>query len=295
MVWAGVTSAGAADTVSEVDRVLALIDGMEHAWSEVSDYTKEVEKTERLIDGTITRQKVFIKFRRPHQYYMRVLDGRGSGSELIYPKSADELVAVAHGGGFRGKVATFLKMTVLLRRLVPTEFDLHDPEIIKGQHQTVLDSDLGRTIHQIAKNLRTAAELGEGHMWLEQECTEDGECLHRINVALPMDAGVMHDVKKGESLWTIATQYDCPMYVIWYNNPDMRGPSNLRPGQTVFVPRYYAANGRIWISPRNKLLTKLEIYDSAGRLYERYVYSQIQTNVGLSDLHFDTENPDYKF
>jgi hypothetical protein len=294
-VWTSVSSETATDLDSSVGRILSLISSMEQAWSEVNDYTKEVEKTERLVDGTMTRQTVLVKFRRPNQHYLRVLQGPGAGSELIYPKNSSELVAVAHAGGFRGKLANVLKNTVLLRSLVPAEFSLQDPEIVKGQHQTVIDSNLGQTIHQIADNLRTAVELGEGEMRLEQECPGVGECMYRVDVELPTNAGELHEVKEGESLWTIASQYDRPMYVIWYNNPDMRKPTDVRPGQIVFVPRYYAAKGHIWISQRTNLLAKLEIFDREGNLYERYIYTTIKTNIGLTDLDFDTENPDYEF
>jgi hypothetical protein len=56
---------------SDADRVLALLDEMEHAWAGVSDYVKEVEKTERLISGRLTRQTVLVKFRRPDEHYTR--------------------------------------------------------------------------------------------------------------------------------------------------------------------------------------------------------------------------------
>jgi outer membrane lipoprotein-sorting protein len=295
MIWTLTSSGSTPGQVSDVEQILELISSMEQAWSDVTDYTKEVRKTERFIDGSLTQQTVLQKFRRPNQYYMRILEGPGQGGELIYPKNKDELFAVAHAGGFRGKLAKIVRGTVLLRGLVPTEFSLQDPEIIKGQHQTVLESNLGQTIHQIAKNIRTAAEFGEGKMQLEQECPEDSECMYRIDIELPTNTGELHEVMQGESLWTIASKFDCPMYVIWYNNPKMRKPTDIRPGQTVFVPRYYAAKGHIWISKRSKLLAKLVIFDRDGELYEQYVYSKIQSNVGLTDRDFDTRNPDYDF
>lgn len=295
IVSATATSVAKSESASQVDKILLLINGMEQAWSEVTDYTKEVDKTERLVDGSLKQQTVLIKFRRPNQYYFRVLEGHGAGSELIYPKSPLEHVAIAHPGGFQGKLASVLKKTPLLNRMVPTEFGMQDPQIIKGQHQTILDSSLGQTIHQIAQNLRTAAQRGEGTMQLAKERSENGEWLFRVDVDLPAESGHLHEVKEQESLWTIASQYDCPMYVIWYNNSHMKGPSDLSPGQTVFVPRYYAAKGHIWISSTSMLLKKLEIFDSAGQLYERYDYLRIDTNVGLTDLDFDTENPEYNF
>jgi outer membrane lipoprotein-sorting protein len=280
---------------SETGKILSAVNAMEAAWSGVSDYTMQVEKTERLVDGQLTRQSVFLKFRHPNQYYFKVLEGRSAGAELIYPKSEQELVATAHPGGAKGKFARFLRMTVVFRRLVPTEFSLQDPSIVRGQHQTVFESNLGRTIELIARNIRIAAGHGEGEMQISEECSEDKHCMDRIDVDLPANTGSVHEVQEDENLWTLATQYDLPMYVIWYNNPDMRDPNDIHPGQSLFVPKYYAASGHIWISQDTGLLTKLEIFDSQGRLYERYVYSAVQTNIGLTDEDFDVNNPDYSF
>jgi len=288
-------SSASISLANETAKVLFVVDVMEKAWSRVSDYTMQVEKTERLIDGRITRQSVLLKFRRPNQYYLKVLEGKGADSELIFPKSEKELVAIAHPGGAKGKFAKFLQKTIVFRRFSPTEFSLQDPRIVRGQHQTVLESNLGRTIALIAKNIRTAAEIGEGEIRIEEDCNEDNHCLYRIDVKLPASTGFVHEVKDSESLWTLATRYDLPMYVILYKNPDMRDPNDIRPGQAVFIPRYYATRGHIWISQDSGLLSKLEIFDREGRLYERYVYSAIQTNIGLTDEAFDVDNPDYGF
>ena len=187
------------------------------------------------------------------------------------------------------------KKTFVFRNLVPTEFSLQDPAIVRGQHQTIFESNLGRTIELIAKNIRTAARIGEGDMRIGEECSKDQDCSYRIDFELPASAGVLHKVEDGESLWTLATRYDCPMYVIWYNNPAMQDPTDVNPGQTIFIPRYYAAKGHILISRESGLLEKLEIFDQEGRLYERYVYTAVQTNVGLTDQEFEIDNPNYKF
>jgi LysM repeat protein len=278
-----------------MDRVLALLDDMEEAWAGVSDYVKEVEKTERLINGRLTRQTILVKFRRPDDHYLLVLKGPNKGGELIYPKDTGEPVAIAHAGGFKGSFARALQKAALLRRLVPREFSLQDSSIVNGQHQTVPDSNLGNTVRRIAANLRKAAEFGEGQISLDRECSRPGKCYLRIDATLPADAGIRHEVVDGESLWTIANRYNSSMYVILYNNPQMKDPADTRPGQTVFVPRYYAPRGSIWISEDSRLLAKVEIFDSSGQLYERYEYLRIDTNVGLTDDDFDPENPEYGF
>ena len=295
LVLAAGAPARADTSAGDSAAVLSLLDTMERAWAGVADYTAEVHKTERLIDGRVTEQRVLLKFRRPGDYYLKVLEGPGQGGELIYPKDDDTPVALAHAGGFRGGLARFLRKTVVLRGIVPTEFSLDDPAIISGQHQTVLDTSPGATIRRIGANIREALERGDGDIRLHDDCGEDGGCLVRMDVALPANEGSWHEVRDGETLWTVARDYDTPMYVIWYNNPGMDRPTDVEPGESVFVPRYYAASGSVWVSTESHLPVKLEILDAEGRIYERYTYTNVRTNSGLTDLDFDAANPDYRF
>lgn len=290
------SSPGHAQTTPlEAPPLLALLTEMEQAWAAIDDYTVRVAKTERLADGKVTEQTVAVKFRRPDHFYMKVIDGPGKGGELIYPAAPGLTLAVAHAGGIKGGVARFLRKTVILRGMVPTEFRLDDPSIIKGQHQTVLDSGLGATIANIAANIRLAIREGDGRLSLRQDCETGDACQWRIDAELPASAGQTHVVQQGETLWTIASDYRRPMYVIFYNNPQLRSPAEIEVGQELFIPRYYAASGTVWVSAQSNLLTRLEIYDAGGNLYERYVYLEMQTNVGLGDRDFDTANPDYRF
>lgn len=275
--------------------VLSLLAEMEETWAGVHDYLKRVKKTERLVDGELTEQVILLKFRQPGQFYMKVLDGPNKGGELIYPARRGSRLAVAHAGGFKGGLARFLIKTVVLRSIVPTEFALDDPQIGEWQHQTVPDTSIGAMITRIADNVRLAVDNKEGAISLEQDCDDNEPCLLRLDFAFPSDAGQMHEVRDGETLWTIAAAYGRSMYVIWYNNPQVKGPRKIKAGQTVLIPRYYAASGSFWISPQRRVPVKIEVRDAAGELYERYVYSDVQIDVGLTDLDFDVANPDYRF
>lgn len=287
--------AGHAAVADGADDVLALLGRMDAAWSEIADYSKLVEKTERLVDGKVTEQMILVKFRRPGQFYMKVLDGLNKNGELIYPAGAGSDMAVAHAGGFKGGFARFLQKTVILRGVVPTEFRLDDPKIGEWQHQTAPDTSFGATIERIAANVRKGIDQGEGQFGVEETCADGGACEFRLDFSFPADAGQWHEVRDGETLWTIGAAYGQPMYVIWYANPRIRGPHKVKQGQALFIPRYYSARGSVWVSPETLLPTRIEIFDAEDRLWERYLYSEVQTNVGLTDLDFDPANPDYRF
>ena len=280
---------------AEFDQALELLSDMEDAWSEIDDYSKLVDKTERLVNGDVTQQTVFVKFRRPGDYYMTVLEGPNKDGELIYPAREGSDLAVAHAGGFKGGFAKFLQKTVIFRRVVPTEFRLDDPTLGEWQHQTATDTDIGSTIAQIAGNIRRGIDFGEGEITVSEDCDADAVCLLKLDFSFPADIGKTHQIAAGETLWSIAADYGRPMYVIWYNNPNVRGPRKLKPGTTLFVPRYYSARGTLWVSPETLMPKRIEIFDAEDRLYERYIYREVQLNIGLTDLDFDPENPDYRF
>lgn len=293
-LWLGFAVPAHADG-GAFDDALALLAEMEQAWSAVDDYTKLVEKTERLVNGDVTEQSVFVKFRRPEYFYMIVLDGLNKGGELIYPAREGSDLAVAHAGGFRGGFARFLQKTVILRKVVPTEFSLDDPSLGEWQHQTATDASIGATIDRIAGNVRRAAAYGEGEIGVAEDCDAGGNCLLRLDFSFPTAVGETHEVVDGETLWSIGDAYGRSMYTLWYANPQVRGPRKLRAGQNLFIPRYYAARGSVWVSPERLLPTRIEIFDADGELYERYVYAEVRVNVGLTDADFDPENPDYRF
>jgi hypothetical protein len=294
VLWLCLAAPAHADSET-FDDALALLDSMERAWSQVDDYTKLVDKTERLVNGDVTQQTVLVKFRRPGQIYIAVLEGANEGGELIYPAREGSELAVAHAGGFKGGLARFLQKTVILRKVVPTEFRLDDPSLGEWQHQTAANASIGATIDLIAGNIRLAAEHGEGEIRLSEDCDDADNCLLKIDFSFPTDVGRSHEVQDGENLWTIAESYGRPMYVVWYNNPGVRGPRKLKTDETLFIPRYYAARGTVWVSPETLLPVHIEIFDANGELYERYRYRDVRLNIGLTDVDFDPENPDYRF
>jgi outer membrane lipoprotein-sorting protein len=74
-------------------------------------------------------------------------------------------------------------------------------------------------------------------------------------------------------------------------------PARRIEGRLPADPRkgYYAPRVVLDVDLESKLPIQIEIYDAEDRLLEKYGYENLQVNVGLSALDFESTNPDYRF
>ena len=286
-------SASASASESGCDRpvadLLPILERMERSWSEVTDYTARLLKTERLVDGTVTEENGIIRFRKPDQLHLRVTEGPNTGAVVLFPKPGTKDIVLGRPGGVSGTVAGLLVKLPAIGGLVPHEFPLDDPRLTDGQHHPLPDSSIGGMIELIADNVKTAARHREGSVCLRESETIAGHRSVTLEVHLPADKGSWHTATKGESLWRIGQDYAQDRYVILYNNPKVRRWNSLRAGTRVFVPRYYAPRAMLWVSEEVHLPVRLRMYDNDGRIYESYTNADLRIDVGLSDDDFDPE------
>jgi len=270
-----------------LEDALALLTKMEQAWEQLSDYSAILLKAERFTDAKTTDEQVFIKFRKPDQLYLQVLEGANAGAELLYPKPGTSNIILARPGGFTGSVAGFLGSLPALGQLVPHEFDLNDGRLMEGQHHPLPDSTIGGMIRLIATNIRTAVRHREGTMCFHPGEIVNGQPAVKVEVLFPTEKGIWHTVTEGESFWTVGRTFDQDRYVILYNNPSIDAEHLLPPGQPVFVPRYYAQRALVWISESNDLPIKVQMYDNKQQLYESYANIDLRIDAGFTDEEFD--------
>ncbi len=278
-----------------LERALEIVGSMEEAWETVTDYTANLAKTERFHDGTVRSQRVRLKFRQPTDQYVSVLEGHEKGAELLYPQGDNNDRILGHKGGVTGAFAGFFGRLPGVGSLVPEEFGLEDPRLLRRQHHSILDLNLGKMGRLFAQSVRTSAEYGEGQIIFHPSEEVDGRPADVVELLYSADAGSTLTVREGDTLFSVARESGQDMYVILYNNPEIEGPLDLRPGQEIFVPRYYVPRALVWIGHETRLPLKLECYDDQGRLYESYEHSELRINVGLTDIDFDRKNPEYRF
>lgn len=264
-----------------------MVEKMEQSWSEVTDYTSILIKTERFVDGSITEERGRIRFRKPNQLYLNVLEGANKGAELLFPKPGTETVVLGRPGGVSGAVAGFLVNMPAIGNLIPHEFDLDDGRLRDGQHHPLPDSTLAGMTRLVSSNLRKAARHLEGSMCFHGTEIVDGQPATKIEARFPAEVGFWHTVAEGETLWTLGEDYKQDRYVIRYNNPSIDPDNALQPGERVFVPRYYAPRAVLWMSNSSHLPLKLQMFDVEERLYESYANTVLRIDVGLTDEDFD--------
>ena len=270
-----------------VTDAIPLIEKMERSWAEVSDYTSTLLKTERFIDGTVTEARGQVKFRKPDQLYLHVLERANAGAELLFPNPRTNSVILGRPVGVSGAVAGFLVKVPSIGRLIPYEFDLEDGRLMNGQHHPLPDVTIAGMIDLISVNLKTAARRREGSMCFRAGELVDGGRAIKLEVLFRFEEGIWHTVARGETLWTIGKDYGQDRYVIQYNNPSANPAKALPAGARIFVPRYYAARVLIWVSESSHLPVKLHMYDAEGRLYEAYSNADLRLDVGLTGDDFD--------
>ena len=270
-----------------VAEALPLIEKMERSWGEVSDYTSTLLKTERFVDGTVTEERGQVKFRKPNQLYLHVVEGTNAGAELLFPKPGTNSVVLGRPGGVSGAVAGFLVKLPAIGRLIPYEFDLNDGRLMDGQHHPLPDVTIAGMIDLISVNVRTAARHLEGSICIHASELVDGDRAIKLEVLFPPGQGLWHNATNGDTLWTIGKDYAQDRYVIQYNNPSLPAGKTLPADTHVFVPRYYAARVFIWISESSNLPVRLQMYDAESRLYESYSNIELRLDVGLTAEDFD--------
>jgi hypothetical protein len=292
LLIAGITatpgaSAAGALCARPVADAIPLLETMERAWGEVSDYTAHLSKTERFVDGTIITERASLAFRKPNQLSLRLLEGANAGAELLFPKPGTDNIVLARPGGVSGALAGFLLKVPGIGTLVPYEFTLDDERLMAGQHHPLADSTIAGMLRLIATDLRAAVRRQEGGLCFHAGELVDGRQTIKVEVLLPPDVGTWHTVADGETVKTISRDYRRDRHVILYNNPSVPAKKTLSADDRIFVPQYYAPRVVLWVSAAFNLPVKLQMFDVEDRLYESYTNVSLRIDVGLDDKYFD--------
>mgnify|MGYP001825808300 FL=1 len=264
-------------SVSEAERIEALLEDAFKAIEKVHDYRGVLKKKE-LFDGALIEQRIAFKFSRPFRVYLRYIEPH-PGREVLYVRGKNKNRLRAHRGSKLG---------------VTVSLNPRGRWAMAEGHHPVTEFGIEHMLELAARDIRNAINRGEGTVRLSDGGAVNAEPTWQIDLRSP-PARRKVTARRDETLWDIAARTEQDMYVILHHNESIDSPRDVRTGQEVLVPRYYAGRGQYFISKRTHMLIKLVIWDHEGALYESYEYPELELNPGFDARDFDYRNEEYGF
>ena len=255
-------------------RIESLLEQSFNAMAGVYDYRGTLLKQERIGDELVA-QTIEFKFSRPFKVYVKY-GAPHEGREGIYVRGDNRDRLRAHKGSVPD---------------LAVSLDPRGRVAMVGNHHPITSFGLERMLEMAATNIRKALQRSDATIRISDGGFVHGEPTWRIDME-SHSGGRYVTAERYEDLWERVGQ---DMYVIMHHNEDIDSPTDLRAGQQVFVPHYYASRGAYFIGKRTFMLIKAKSWDHEGKLYESYEYPELVLNPGLEDRDFDHRNKDYDF
>jgi uncharacterized protein DUF1571/LysM domain-containing protein len=158
------------------------------------------------------------------------------------------------------------------------------------------ESSLIYLVDSVLDNFRRADRRGEAMAEDRGRGRILGRDCHLVRI-LTSQSVTSYTLARGETLWDVEKKFDASMAPLLHENRDLgwTTPGDAKPGQTIRVPRYYAARIDLWIDDTLSLPLVAEIYDDRGEIFERFEHRDLRVNVGLGEQDFSPANPAYSF
>lgn len=259
-----------------------VLHAMAHAVEKVRDYTMTLISQEWKGDGMGPAETLVTKWARPCKIYYKRLTAPHIGREILF---AD--------GWNGGK----LKVSIHAWPIdIGINLNPHGDLAMAEAKHPVDESSLVYLVNMVLDNFRRADELGTAVVEDQGRETILGRDCHRVRLYTTQIV-TPYTLGRGETLWDVETKFDVPMAPLLHENRNYgwTAPGDAKPGQTIRVPRYYAARIDLWIDDVLSLPLRAEIYDERGVIFERFEHRDLRVNVGLGPKDFSPQNPEYRF
>lgn len=162
-------------TMASTGKVYALLDDAIGQFRNISDYTCILEKKVNKAGVVYYDPEIYMKYRKPAQYYFKWKTGRFKGQEVIYVEGKNNDRIVAHSGGFLSFITLYL-----------------DPEgriAMKRDHHSLKRSGLEKINDIISKSLDHHKQSGLGQIELKGEGMFDNKEVWLVEGDFPEDEG----------------------------------------------------------------------------------------------------------
>jgi hypothetical protein len=259
-----------------------LLHAMALAVDGVRDYTMTLISQEWSGDGMAPAETLLTKWARPFKVYYKRLSAPHLGREILFVE-----------GWNNGK----LKVGVHAWPIdIGVNVNPHGELAMADAKHPIDESSLIYLVGMVVDNFHRAEQRGEAMAEDQGRDRILGRGCRRLRI-FTSQSMTNYTIAHGETLWDVEKKFSVAMAPILYENRGLgwMTPNDARPGQTIRVPRYYAARIDLWIDDTLSLPLVAEIYDERGTMFERFEHRDLRVNVGLGPRDFSPSNPAYRF
>jgi hypothetical protein len=166
--------------------------------------------------------------------------------------------------------------------------------MISNQHHTIYEVGYDYFKDIIAFNAQQAGAKFDEIFLFEGEKKLDGRDTYKITVLNNNFTYVHYIVKKDETLISIARRLRLSEFMIKEYNKGISDYKDVREGQDIMIPNFYAKMTVMYIDKQNLLPILIRAYDDKG-LFESYEYLNLQVNPKIAPEEFTKGYKDYHF
>jgi outer membrane lipoprotein-sorting protein len=171
---------------------------------------------------------------------------------------------------------------------------MHNSLLRSNQHHTMGDVGFNYLGNILKANIAKVPETFYNSLIYEGLIEYKGRSFHKLVIENKNFGYVWYDVKKGETVTSIADKLSVSDFMILQVNPVINDYNDIRPGQKIKVPTAYAKRIVLYVDKVYMLPLVQFIYDDKG-LYEYYEMSSFVYNPAFNPAEFTPGYKDYKF
>ncbi len=137
------------------------VEAARRAYAGLTDYTATMKKQERVGGELLPPEEIEVRFRKPHDVYMKWIDKMHHGREVLYGSHVAGGKLLVHNGSFPD---------------VTLELDPNGALATHNTRHSIQDAGLGFIINRLAADLERAAERDPGALELREFADDRGPC-----------------------------------------------------------------------------------------------------------------------
>ena len=236
----------------------------------------DLKATER-VEGNLLFAESTIKINeRPKKIYFKSLE---KGIEVLWVENENKGNAIVHS-----KSVPFLNM----------DLDPYGAIMRRNQHHTIFDLGfpyIGQTI--ATTMLKTSKDFDKHFSYAGIVKWNKTDCFQLL-ISYPEYKWIEHITRPGETVTSIAQQYNTSDFKIRYKNELSSYFGTIKEGKRLLVPIPYSNKAILFIDKKNYLPVNLKVYDEEG-LFEAYEFYNVRINKPFAADEFSKNFKEYDF